>query len=303
MVGNKGHRILRLEQKDSPATFVGHLFVLFLKATLASIAGLVGLVVGSLVASALGFPVPSLPENIDTRLVGLLYIPVGVVIAVALGELFMKLEQKFFERFLCIWFFNFLVQHFLQILEQLIFTTMVDFGYSTVSNLFTSAFMSLVVATFWKPEKTSKSLSVELPVFVKRRKASDWAWRLLMAWFAYVLIYYLMGVTISPIVKGYYLDPTMNLGLVLPDLKVILEMQVIRGALYLLAVLPIIILWQKSAKLLWIWVGLAILAQVATLMALSYWLPLNLRLAHGVELTVDSFAQAYLYVRLLFVKK
>ncbi len=40
---------------------------------------------------------------------------------------------------------------------------------------------------------------------------------------------------------------------------------------------------------------------MATPILLAYWYPPGFRLAHALELTVDSFAQAYLYAQLLFI--
>ena len=80
-------------------------------------------------------------------------------------------------------------------------------------------------------------------------------------------------------------------------------MQVLRGALFLLAVLPIIFAWKSTRTTLWLWLGAVIFIQIAIQTILqAYWLPLvAVRIPHGIELLIDSFAQAYLYALFLYV--
>ena len=121
-----------------------------------------------------------------------------------------------------------------------------------------------------------------------------------MAWLIYLPIYRGMGLLISPIVAPLY--EAAEFGLVLPEAGTMVDMQYLRGALYLLAVLPIIVLWRGSRQALWLWIGSAILVQIAaTPILLAYWYPLSFRLVHALELVVDSFTQAYVYAQLLFV--
>jgi hypothetical protein len=79
-----------------------------------------------------------------------------------------------------------------------------------------------------------------------------------------------------------------------------MAMQVLRGALFLVAVLPIIMAWRGSQKGLWLWVGAVIFIQIAGQALLqAYWLPAGLRIPHSLELLADSFLQAGLYALLL----
>jgi hypothetical protein len=78
-------------------------------------------------------------------------------------------------------------------------------------------------------------------------------------------------------------------------------MQVLRGAIFLLAVMPL--LWARwgGRSGLWLWVGSVIFVQIANQVIIqAYWLPLGLRIPHAFELLVDSFLQAGFYVWLLY---
>jgi hypothetical protein len=113
-------------------------------------------------------------------------------------------------------------------------------------------------------------------------------------------MYLLMGRIVAPFVLPFYQDPSLGLGLTLPSTGVLLAMQVLRGALFLAAVLPMIALSRGSRVGLWLRVGTIVFVQIAIGTVIEgYWLPLALRIPHGLELLADSFIQSGLYVWLL----
>lgn len=121
------------------------------------------------------------------------------------------------------------------------------------------------------------------------------------AWLIYLPLYYVVGKAISPWVAAYYTEASLSL--VLPEVQTIVDMQIWRGALFVLIIFPVVVLWRDSMTSLWRWLGLALFVQLAVVpMILGYWLPVAVRLPHAVELAIDSFAQAYIYAQLLFVK-
>ena len=172
---------------------------------------------------------------------------------------------------------------------------------SIVANVFPALFLAAVAAWLWKPGAVDSPEKDTIRDYFAVRKTGEWTWRLALAWQAYPPIYYLMGRVVSPFVGHYYEDSSLNLGLTLPpSLGVLMAMQVLRGALFLLAALPIIVAWRGSRRGLWLWVGAVIFIQIAGLVILqAYWLPAGLRLPHSLELLADSFLQAGLYALLL----
>lgn len=270
------------------------------KGLLAGLAWQVGLIVGSVVAPLLGLEVPPAPPGVDPALILPLGILVGIPVAIVLGELSRRLQQPFVPRVLTLFLFNYLVYGLGQVLEQILFTATATLGFGSVSNLFQAALLALAVGALWRPAQTERTFRRALPQFFGARRPADWAWRLFAAWLIYLPIYWGMGRLVSPFVAPLY--AATEFGLALPETAAMVDMQYLRGVLYLLAVLPIIVLWPGSRQSLWLWIGSAILIQIAaTPILLAYWYPLSFRLAHALELAVDSFAQAYLYAQLLFV--
>jgi hypothetical protein len=272
-----------------------------LKSFICSILLIVGMIVGGMVAIIFGLTQPIMPASIDTNLTIILMIPAGMIISIVLGELFKKLNQGFLERFVCIFLFNYIIYYLLQVFESVIFTTMMNLSFGIVSDIFPSLFISLAIAKMWKPIREDRSLRTEAPGYFARRKTPDWTWRLVLAWLAYVPIYYFVGVAISPWVLPYYNDPSLELGIILPDMSVMIALQFIRSAFFLFAAMLVIIMWKGNKQSLRLGLGLSIFVQVAMIpLIVGYWLPIGLRIPHAFELTVDSFAQAIIYVGFLF---
>jgi hypothetical protein len=70
--------------------------------------------------------------------------------------------------------------------------------------------------------------------------------------------------------------------------------------LFLIAVTPLLFSWQGKRRGLWLWIGSVIFIQIANqIIVQAYWLPLELRIPHTIELLADSFIQAGFYVWLL----
>ena len=94
------------------------------------------------------------------------------------------------------------------------------------------------------------------------------------------------------------------MGLTVPSVGVILGTQGLRSALFLGAALPVLILWEGSRRGLALTLGLALAVLVGLSgMVAAAWLPLEMRIGHGLEITADSFAHAAALVWLLVPKQ
>ena len=270
-----------------------------LKGIAAALAVMLGMVLGGVLTTLLGMQSPSVPPqaSIDA-LLPLMFLS-AVLAAIVVGECFQKLPLRYLPRMLSIWLCVYLLYYALNNLDAFLFSPVPHMSTSFVSYLANSLLAALVIAWLWKPEEPNRSIS--LREYFTTRKPGDWVWRFLLAWLVYPPIYYLVGRAVAPFVKSYYTDPSLNLGLTLPPVETLLAMQVLRGALFLLAVLPIIFFWQGSRRSLWLWSGTLIFILIAgSILIMSYWLPLGLRIPHALELLVDSFLQAGAYALLLF---
>ena len=118
-------------------------------------------------------------------------------------------------------------------------------------------------------------------------------WRVPIAWLLWPIIYFFFGMCVSPFVVHYYQAQSGALGLHIPSFAVIIRTQLLRSAFFLAASLPAIILWTKSRGRLILALGLAHAVTVGIFpLAQSTFLPMTLRIAHGIEITCDSFAYA-----------
>jgi hypothetical protein len=272
-----------------------------LKGIVAAAASFAGLILGGVITAMLGLPTPGLPAHVQMNALMPRLFVTQVVIAILLGECFGGLYRRYWLRLVSIWVCNYLLCYLVNTLDGMLFSPLPNMSTGIVSNVFPALLMAVVVALLWKPGKAESPDDNTVREYTSARQPADWAWRLALAWLAYPPIYYLMGRVVYPFVHHYYEDPSLGLGLTLPpSLGVLLAMQVLRGALFLLAVLPIIIAWRGPRRGLWLWVGAVIFAQVAGQILLqAYWLPVALRLPHSLELLADSFLQAGVYALLL----
>lgn len=134
-----------------------------------------------------------------------------------------------------------------------------------------------------------------------RHDWTGWAGRGIAAWLSWPAVYLFFGMCVAPIVVPYYNAGV--LGLQIPPMGTIFALQLVRSVIFLAASLPFIALWRGSRLGLWLSLGLAHTAVVGLygLVAANF-LPTVLRMAHGLEITADSFAYAGLLV-LLFAPR
>jgi hypothetical protein len=266
------------------------LLVTLLKGIAAALAGFAGLIIGGLVATLVGLPPVGVPEFLDTTKVMPLMILSAIPACILLGESFRRVPLRYGPRALASAACFYVLFYAANLLDGLLFNPLPNMSTAFFSNVFPSLATGFVVAAMWKP--------AALP---PRPERPDWLFaRIAIASLAYVPIYYVMGLLVAPFTRGYYEDPAHQLGLVLPPLSAILLMQVPRGALFLLAVLPLQLGWRGSRISLWLCTGSLIFSHVAaSVLFQSYWLPAAVRVPHSLELLVDSFLQAGLYALLL----
>ncbi len=127
---------------------------------------------------------------------------------------------------------------------------------------------------------------------------SSWAGRGLAAWLAWPFIYFAFGVMVSPFVVRYYTSGIVP-GFHIPSFAVIIPMQLLRSVLFLAVSLPVVALWKGSRLSLWIGLGLAHSVSVGWFgLIAGTFLPMVMRVGHGLEITGDSFVYAGLLVLL-----
>jgi len=124
-----------------------------------------------------------------------------------------------------------------------------------------------------------------------------WSGRVVAAWLAWPVIYFLFGMCVAPIVVPYYNAGIA--GLRIPPAHTIFAVQLVRSVTFLACSLPFVALWKGSRRSLWFALGLAHAVVVGFYgLAQATFMPWPMRIAHSIEMTCDSFAYAGLLVLL-----
>ncbi len=147
------------------------------------------------------------------------------------------------------------------------------------------------VAQLWpgfsRPKTQGADFITNAKNFFSHHTSGSWTWRILAAILAFPLIYLAFGRLIAPIVMPYYEQGLF--GLSLPGWGQILPIVLVRSLLFLLACLPVLILWQASPRRLFWVLGLTLFLLVGGLnMLQAYWMPAVLRITHSLEILADE---------------
>jgi hypothetical protein len=154
------------------------------------------------------------------------------------------------------------------------------------------------VALLFPSTEKGKSLAAIAKEFFGRRTVGAWVWRIAVAAVAFVPIYLFFGSLVAPITAAYFQQSMY--GLRQPSQDEIFLVLVVRSVLFLLACLPIVVMWQRSNWSLFLSLGLALFVLVGFLYMLgATYMPLAIRIPHTLEILADSFAHAGVLVLLL----
>jgi len=215
----------------------------------------------------------------------------SLVLIVGLMPIALGIGGSFSVRCFALVMLLFLANAVNQVLELSIFSTIGGFGFLLAQYII--AFFLTAAALAWA--FGAHDAVPSLP----RMPFSSWTWRVLAAWLAFPVIYLAFGMCVGPFVVPYY--KTGVLGLIIPPLDVIMRMQLLRSFLFLVASLPVILLWTGSRRRLIFALGLAHSSLVGLYgLSQAYWMPSILRELHSIEIVADSFVYALVVAWLFF---
>jgi len=252
------------------------------------------LIVAGLIVSLLGLTPPDIAARVDpqtslaSRLLG------GILLGLFLGPLSRHLRVPAGERVAVLFAVVLIVNNLVNLIEGLYFTTFFEHGVAStlVTMVLGSAGLSALIAALFRPRAIDEQLGVALHgTFVTRRPWS-WVWRIGLASLLYLPTYFFFGSLVIPFVRPYYEDPSLGAGVRLPAFEVIVPLEVVRGLLYVLTLLPLVALLRGPRWRLALWLAAIIAALNAwePLLTNTLW-PLTMRVAHGLEITADAFVQ------------
>lgn len=258
------------------------------------VAFLVGAAVAAAILTPTGLHSMALPVGATTGKSELFSIALCPFLALGLAPLAAGLSGRYRVRWFAIAFLAFINMGVNTAIESKIFTSMFAQGGAAYMILMfagaATVFALVLVGLFHR--------DAALPTLTVRRSPLGWVWRIVLAILAFPVVYFVFGSAVAPFVLATYRAGVA--GLILPPLSVILPVQLVRSALFLLASLPAILLWARSRWGLVLALGWAHAVTVGLYGLLgAYWFPTILRVAHSIEITFDSFVYALIIVMLL----
>ncbi|UCG86511.1 MAG: hypothetical protein JSW71_21865 [Gemmatimonadota bacterium] len=269
------------------------------KLLLGGIAFFLGLEIGSLVASLIGLPAAPMAPGADRSLVRFYSLLTSPLLALALALVARGLAGEFMTRALILSFLCWTVYSVTNELEGWVFATYsTGFLFAVVASSIASLLCGAAVAFLFPPVEKGRGFVAAWRAFFARRRLRSWVWRLLIASVVFAPIYFIFGLLVLPFISDYY---QQNIGgLQQPDVTRLFTVLFVRSGLFLLACLPIFIVWQLSVRSLFFRLGSALFILVGFLYLLTaYWLPVSLRLPHALEILADEFVYAGVLVALL----
>lgn len=258
------------------------------KIPLCTLAFYSGTILGGMVATLTGLPAPAMPAGVNQMVLGQYLLLVSLILSIALVFLARKLAGGFLSRWLVLSFLVWIAHAVNNVIEGAIFTSLAAASLFTVVLYgFASLLCGAAVAWLFPPPSRGDGFIVRAKAFFALYHAAGWSWRALAALLAFPLIYLSFGRLIAPLVTDYYAEGLF--GLELPSWNQILPILLLRSLLFLLACLPVLILWQDSPRGLFLTLGLILFLLVGGLSMLqAYWLPISLRLIHSLEILADE---------------
>jgi hypothetical protein len=252
------------------------------------------LMIGGMTINILGLPLPSLGTQPRPFLSLVSSLIAGVLMGLTLGPLGTRLNLSLLGR-AGLWCLLLLVLSILiNMIEAVFFTTIprTQLARSSAILSFGHIGVAVLLALLFRPRQTGPGLLTRMRETLSQRRAFSWAWRFGLASLSYLPIYYLFGMIVAPFVLPYYDNPDLGLNLRVPSIGVILPLEIGRGLLYALTLFPLIAVLRGTylTRALWVGLTIAVLGSWVPMLQAVHWTPV-LRLAHGLEITADSFVQ------------
>jgi len=275
-------------------------FIMIGKLFLCSLVFILGAIIGGMLVTFLGLQPPPMPEGVDGNLAFLIIMLESPLLALSLILIASGLSGGLLSRAVILSFFTWVVYTLNTAIETVAFTTTTVEGamFTTASFLLPIIFCGTAVAWFFPPAEKGIGVVKLVKAYLSSRKTGAWIWRLVAAAVIFVPIYLFFGSLVAPLTAQYFQQSTY--GLRMPSQEAMLLVLVVRSALFVLACLPIIVMWQRSKWGLFLNLGIALFVQVGLLYMLgAYYMPLTVRVPHTLEILADSFTYAGLLVVLL----
>ena len=269
------------------------------KVPLCGLAFVVGSMLGSILAGLIGMEMPPMPQGTDPQTLMLVQLLASPLLALALAFLSQGMQGRFVVRWLILSFLTWVAYGVNTLLETAIFTTLGNVSpFTAVIMLGGSFSCGAAVAALFRPQDGGRGFFANVREFFARRPARAWGWRIPLAAVAFMPIYLFFGRLVVPFTYEYYRQELA--GLTAPGWGQILPVLLLRSVLFLTVSLPVLLAWRKSRRSSILSLGFAMFVLVGGMGLIGgYWLPISVRLPHGLEILADSMVYTWVLVVLL----
>lgn len=258
----------------------------------------VGAVASGALVSALGLPLPQVPEQTNEQTMGLCLVLGSLALGLGLAPLARRIRGRFAVRTLVLAGLCYICLGVNTPIEAVIFTSLGGMASIPIFSIVPCVLLGIMMALLFKPVERGDPFFANAKRFFEGRTAGEWTWRLAAAVCAFPLIYWTFGLMIAPFVRPYYEQG--QFGLALPSATVIVLVQLLRSAMFLAATLPILMMWSGPRRQRILSLGLAFYVLVGLFsMIQTHWLAPTLLILHNLEIFVDSMVYALALALLL----
>ncbi len=224
--------------------------------------------------------------------------PASLVLAAGLAIVGRRIRGSFAARSIILFVFFYISYGVTSAIEAHFFTTLAGmFSYYLPLSIVPAAVLAVLTARLFDGAPPDDLTQGMLRSYVAGRSVFSWAWRLPAAWMAFPVIYIFFGLLVSPFVLEHY-EQQENLRI--PGPLLVVGLQFVRSALFLIATGPVLVAWSGSRRRLWgaLGVALFLIVGLAGLIQGPVF-TMQLRIAHGLEILADSLVHAAALVLLL----
>ncbi len=224
--------------------------------------------------------------------------PASLVLAAGLAIVGRGIRGSFATRGSILFVFLYISYGVTSAIEAHFFTTLAGmFSYYLPLSIVPAVVLAALTARLFDGTPADDPTQGKLRSYVAGRSVFSWAWRLPAAWLAFPVIYIFFGLLVSPFVLEHY-EQQANLRI--PGPLLVVGIQFVRSALFLIATVPVLIAWSGSRRRLWWALGLALFLIVGLAgLIQGPVFTMQLRIAHGLEILADSLVHAAALVLLL----
>ncbi|MEM0302323.1 MAG: hypothetical protein QXU31_08525 [Archaeoglobaceae archaeon] len=270
---------------------------LLLKTLIVGIAYVLTVITTAIFGKILG-AVPPVNEFNFLEILVLLFVG-GTLIAsvmIPIQSIPVKSRERFLVNFLVIYMLSYLIGA-----PEIAIYTNYEINYQLfllLEQFFVGFTIAFLITILFKPKEVNSKISVEIKRYFLSRGRKDWIFRFSLTSLLFPPIYFFFGYIFTPITASYYINSP--LGLKIPEIGVIIPIEILRGFIYNLTFIPLLALLKMQILRLGFYFSLllAVIGAIVPLMVAVTW-PLELRFGHAIEMTLDSFAQGFMISLLL----